>query len=616
MKIISLALALLLMLSGCGKPEPVITPPPVTTPAPATEPPALYDKASEIEKNTDGAIKAYSLGLSDAIGFLPLGDDLLLFSGERATTLTRCTGQELRPCAALSLPFPVSPGDGSVVANETGVTCYDPTTRELIFLDAMLKETARVLLPETMCGTPVLSADWDKLYYSTGHTLRCLNLSTGLDRLLAELSAPLQPEALHWGDGVILCRSTDVTGRSTQLYLCAETGRLLYETADALTLYTGGSSYFAAHGDGIYTELITGSSEHGPTLLTPHTYGASAFPLLLSEGAVLVTDDASALRLDYYHLPSGTQTAAVTVPAAENPWNFYCAAPSEPVWFLCYDPALGSDVLCRWDPAKTRVADSRSCLSARHSAENPDLQGLAACRVIADRLSQRYGVQILLWTDATYFQPEHYTLVPEHQVPVIRESLEELERFLSLYPGDFFRVAAEQTACGQIQICLVRDILGNEDAVSLPGLQFWDSGRNAFLCLPAQPEQLVQNACREMFHIIDSRVLTLCKAYDDWNSLNPKDFRYDPTAAVDCAHWLEGSGRAFIDAQSMTYPKEDRARVMAYAMGEGHSHYFTSDTMQKKLRMLCQGIRDVFGLKGSSETFLWEQYLTQPLKGK
>ena len=32
-----------------------------------------------------------------------------------------------------------------------------------------------------------------------------------------------------------------------------------------------------------------------------------------------------------------------------------------------------------------------------------------------------------------------------------------------------------------------------------------------------------------------------------------------------------------------------------------------------KLKMLCQGIREAFGLKKSPENFLWEQYLNQPM---
>ena len=64
----------------------------------------------------------------------------------------------------------------------------------------------------------------------------------------------------------------------------------------------------------------------------------------------------------------------------------------------------------------------------------------------------------------------------------------------------------------------------------------------------------------------------------------------------------------------MSYPKEDRARIMEYAMRAGNESCFESETMQKKLRQLCLGIRKAFDLETSSESFFWEQYLKQPLK--
>jgi hypothetical protein len=278
-------------------------------------------------------------------------------------------------------------------------------------------------------------------------------------------------------------------------------------------------------------------------------------------------------------------------------------------------------VLHRWDLTQTATDDRISCLSSRYTAEKPDYAGLAACRETADTLSEQYGVQILLWTDAAAFQPWDYTLVPEYQVRVIQEELKKLEEFLSLFPEGFLKKAAERTASGRVQICLVRSILGNETVdgalQSAVGLQYWDDNTNAYLCLSVGQEQLIQNACHEMFHIIESRVMTASKLYDDWNNLNPKGFRYDYDYIANLdrsdSQWLEGKDRAFIDTYSMSYPKEDRARIMEYAMSPQNESYFESETMQKKLRQLCLGIRKAFHLEKSADSFLWEQYLKEPL---
>ena len=106
-------------------------------------------------------------------------------------------------------------------------------------------------------------------------------------------------------------------------------------------------------------------------------------------------------------------------------------------------------------------------------------------------------------------------------------------------------------------------------------------------------------------------------AYDRWDELNPKGFAYDydyiTNMTRDGSAYLQDSNRYFIDTYSMSFPKEDRARIMEYAMTEGNEFYFQSTAMQAKLLALCQGIREAFGLRKSPETFLWEQYLNMSL---
>ena len=619
-------LAVLLMLCGCAA-QPESDPISVeTTPPPTATPIEIYDHNGTIEKETDGTIKAYPLALSDAVGFLPVGEEIILFSGTDETTLTRFSGQTLRLCASAKLNCKITPEDPAVQIHEQGMTYYDAAAHDLVFLDRQLQETQRIHLPETMCGAPALSKDLKTLYYCTSDALRIRNLETDLDRLLKELPGRSQTlVALHCDDRVLACETEDTNGNLNTLFISTGTGILLYEAPPDFQLHTRDDFYFARHMDGIYPELLIGDSEQGPTLLTPDVYDCAAFPLLEIGGAVLATtDDTSGrTRLDYYDLHSGRKTAGIDLHGQTEIRSIRaCASPY--VWFLRYDPQCGCDVLYRWDLQASETYDTRSYFSSRYSFDHPDLAGLVNCREIADIMSRKYGVQILLWTDATAFEPWDYTLVPEHQVRVIHENLKELDRFLALFPEGFLSKAAEKTGSGRIQICLVRSILGKntvngtlEEAV---GLQYWDDNANSYLCLCVQQDSLFQNACHEMSHIIDSRVLTFCKAYDDWESLNPSGFQYTyqpvPHRPVDDRKWTVGANRAFIDLYSMTYPKEDRARIMEYAMLEGFGRCFESEIMQSKLRKLCLGIRQAFDLKAYGYMLPWEQYLQEPLYTK
>ena len=113
--------------------------------------------------------------------------------------------------------------------------------------------------------------------------------------------------------------------------------------------------------------------------------------------------------------------------------------------------------------------------------------------------------------------------------------------------------------------------------------------------------------------MLETRLLTDSTAFDRWDALNPKGFTYDLDYTANrnrqAEQYLQQGSRAFVDTYSMSYPKEDRARVMETAMCGGNEELFRSSTMQGKLRCLSQAIREAYDLKKSTEVFRWEQYL-------
>ena len=120
-----------------------------------------------------------------------------------------------------------------------------------------------------------------------------------------------------------------------------------------------------------------------------------------------------------------------------------------------------------------------------------------------------------------------------------------------------------------------------------------------------------------MCHLIDTIVLGGSSAYDTWDLHNPTGFTYDYDYAANrnrnsTAYLLDNS-RYFIDMYSMSFPKEDRARIMEYAMTEGNGALFQTEAMQGKLHTLCLGIREAFGLEDWPEPLRWEQYLIEKL---
>lgn len=619
-----LVLLLALLLCGCRNLQTPAEAPGAAVPAIAvtepTEPVGFYAPDSLAEEASGGAVKVFPLGLNDALGIRFLGEDILLFSGHDATTLTLLSGESRYVKAQLQLPCPVLPDDPAVIVDERGIAYVDHDNRVLITLNDRLEEIHQVTLPEN-CGATALSADRRRLYYCTDDALRVLELETGLDRLLREMTYPVQElTALHCDDTVLECGTVYDDGSRHSLFFAADTGVLLYEIAGDLPLWTQEDFYVSLHMDGTYPEWLTGTGDSEPQVLVLEPEPAAMLPVPELRGMLTYRcgDNHDAL-LECYQLESEAKIAQVTLPDIPEPRSPQWEPLTNTLWFLSADRSAGQDVLYAWTLDDSPITDEGTYLQPRWSRANPDIEGLAECSLLARRISVKHGVHVLIWADATAFQPWDYTLVPEYQVPLIRRRLEELDDILSCYPEGFLKQAASGTGSGRLSICLVRSINGKAGTGALDramGLQFWDDEARAYLAITTGPD-MAQHLYHELFHIIDSRILSTCNAYDDWNKLNPKGFSYDAQYTSSLSNegrsFLAEDNRYFIDLYAMTYPKEDRARIMEYAMLEGQAHLFQSAPMQAKLRTLCLGIRKAFDLQQEPVTYRWEQYLETPL---
>jgi hypothetical protein len=189
-----------------------------------------------------------------------------------------------------------------------------------------------------------------------------------------------------------------------------------------------------------------------------------------------------------------------------------------------------------------------------------------------------------------------------------------LEKAIRAYPADIYKKIGKKSANKKLTVALVREITGRNELGSPTqeqGVYFIHDG-SVYLIL-AVSDQIEATFYHQLFHAMDSYILVEAKTYDDWGLLNPEGFAYDNSYLLnetrDPQNYLEEETRAFIDLYSMSYPKEDRATIMEYAMQPGMEAYFTSSIMQKKLDTLCNGIRKAFWLKEEECNLPWEQYL-------
>ena len=217
-----------------------------------------------------------------------------------------------------------------------------------------------------------------------------------------------------------------------------------------------------------------------------------------------------------------------------------------------------------------------------------------------------------MWTEAAELAPSDHVFEPEFLTQAYDQFLPELEQALASLPQEFYEKTVWE---GKLRIAVVRYMTGDTEQGSLEtstNLQYW-IGKEPVIAL-AMGSDTMRNFRHAMAHLIDTQVLSKSSAFYEWNALNPEGFAYDNNYITNADRtdttYIEGENRYFIDLFSMSYAKEDRARIFEYACMPGNEELFEAPVLQEKLRRICEGIREVFHLQGVEEKFPWEQYLT------
>ena len=586
-KILVLLLACLILV-GCGSQTSGESTP--TNPDSASdtqpEPVGLYDPNSDLEKTTGGAVRAYPLGDSQYVGLLSLGDDLLVISGQGDATLLSGDNCQIIATAAVELPADYAATQLCFAGNT--IAYYVPESRQVVLLDTGLQELSRISLPEGISGNPTIHLAQQEIFYCIENEIRALSIQTGISRLVRSHSGTNHElVGSYFNNTVLACRLTDEEGQQRIIYLYSDTGRVIYTDTDMSTLHTVGQDYFALRNDGSVMQALFGTAE-GETMCL-NVEPVNLIPALALGGAVQYTASEQDLHLTFYDFASGCRFAEVALPGV-GPIQALCADENY-LWLLC------GQVLYRWDVTASLTGDETVLVDNLYTAQNPDLDGLSQCAQQARALQDLYGITIRFWQDALH---DDCPAEPEYQVSVIRSALDELEAMLRILPEGFLKTT------GNLEVDLVRSVSGNREAA-----QFRDRS-SLHIVIPCQ--NVRQNFLWGLGWAVDSRVLGNSRDYDFWGSLNPKGFaytyNYDTNAQREDA---ETYAHAFVSLDAMSFPSEDRAQLFAAAILAGNEELFESDALQDKLTLLCEAIREAYGMDDNPDMLPWEQYLDTPL---
>ncbi len=516
--------------------------------------------------------------------------------------MTLLKGEELTAAASIQLGIFLSPQDPGLQIGADTLSYQDLSAGEIIQLDSSLQVSSRIALPADLAGTPLLSSEGKILYYCTPKALRAWDLDSGIRRTVKEMAYDGQSvTALLMTDTIVQC-----TSGQRNFFLNAATGQLLQEFEGEIRISTVGNTYCASASHGLMDAAIFGTADTCQILLPDQLYAPCQF-FPEANAALIFGSDST---LECYDLATGFRQSVLTLNTGHSAKA--AASLGSDIWLLYYDDQFGCDTLYRWDPAQTAVNDG-ICYTFSYS---PDSHALAQCQSYADLIGAAHGITILTGLEATASAPWDYTLEAETCPALLERELEQLEKCLARFPEGFLKEAAEPFS--GLTLSLVKSLSSAPEAGGLnaaTGVQFLE-GTQAHAVIGVGPYS-EQALYHELFHILETKIFNESIAFDQWDKLNPAGFRYDfdyaANAVRDSGIYLKGDTRAFVDTYSMSYPKEDRARIFEYAMLPGFCDLFAAPAMQDKLKAVCEGIREAWDLENSQETYPWEQYLEEPL---
>ena len=584
----------LFFLAGCAQPVP-----PEEESIPSSQ--KLYAPGHTLETQSRGMLQVFPTGIPGDGSVSAVGNDLLL-----------CDGSTLRLLTGKSLALGNScPGGAVLLTTGDRIYQYIQSEKALWILDTGLNHLSDISLPEDSLGIPGVTPDGE-VYFCTESAIYHRD-ADGFLRILRDRLDITDGKILCLNDALLFVTVTDSHGKTDCLFLRSDNGGEVFSDFPADTAaFFDGTLFWACTAPESREICVLTLEERSLQLNSGKGEEFFAFlPQLCSVITVLPASEAQPLTAKLYDLSSGLLRSTVELGGIRT-LSGACITEQGILYLTAVPEAEDTCWLLRWNYDAFPPESDDCFLTVRYTEASPDREGISGTRTRAQRLSREYGVQIAVFEDAAAVQPWDYRFTPEYRVPQTNWALDAVAQVLSQFPEGFFQSLSGH--CEGITIGLTAVMQGTAESGSLDfaqGLQFSENNR-CFISLTTTG-LIEYNLFHEFSHLIDTQVLSRSRAYDNWDTLNPSDFAYSFDFEKDMSRYsnlLTGDARCFVDTCAMYSPAEDRARILEYAANPGNGERFLSPVMQNKLQRICLGIREAFGLTNSSQSFVWEQYLT------
>ncbi len=559
------------------------------------------------------------------------GEDLLVVSSnDQKTLITRLDIMDGMVLAQKTVTSQYAYGMLFDVVGDF-VRMYEYSTQTWTWLDKNLQITEQYTFEEISEQQPKMDNKGDYIYYiDTSYNLVQLDRRSGVYTLLDsgfDLGTNIYLEQIIC-DGRIASVSGYMEAKEAlQIhYVDTMTGELL-KVHDRYLDISGDDTYYSAPVYDEGTQLIVGTydsdrvSEFVFDDINEYNYFFE-----LTEDRILATiggPDNDLGRLSLYSMETGEKLAFCDIHLEQDEWGMYCYP-----WAMAYVDnsesiayvLMGdSSTIYVWNTLASPCEDETVYLEEYLSWDTTDGARLLELRRKAYKLSSSHGVLIYIG-DLSAVDFYGYTAERIYKIRAIERGLKILEDALSAYPKGFFEQLG-QSRRGKLTIHLVDTLYpdGSDSLETTTGLYNYDNTSQAIVLSLSALNEIEDLIYHEMSHAIDMKLYDSDYQYwtdEAWNALNPEGFLYDNSYTKNSESfdgnyvWGTGGETYFVDMYSKSFPTEDRARLMEYAMGEyPGTKCFESEMIRAKLAHRAKAIRDNFDTTGWPEVTTWERPL-------
>ncbi|MGN0152646.1 MAG: hypothetical protein ACI39Q_09250 [Wujia sp.] len=545
---------------------------------------------------------------------------------------------EMKIDAQTALPYGVY-YDRAIRADEEHlVLVYNQMTGEAYLFNEALQEYDRVSLGSSDIDVEYITEDLSKIYYSdyAQGQIHCFDVETEEDSILQ-----ISDVGAYYKNILGVCEEENcilinaMSEDSSGYILCD------LDTGETLAQYDGELNYMESHNgnyiarcteDSVFEILYGQIGQPQTWLLGMPDYDEYNFAdidmddwAVLSEQECIIDDDERML-LNLYDLNTGRRIYQLPVATDIGFFSGHADYSQETgVVVFTVDGDMSSRIFV-WDTLGTSsVSGDDTCY--RYTWQNgapPSDSDMEMLRDKAGEIAKRHGVEIYLGDDVLTCSRDYYEYEASDNVSRMDRALMILDRALERYPAGM--LAQLDDGYGSIlKIYLAGDIKpADEAAISSPaGIQNTLES-DTFLVLDINDVYSYESTIyHEVFHAIECHLNMTGDGYfdyDEWESYNPEGFNYDYDYIENemSTNWDYVLGDMddeedvyFIDIYSKSFPNEDRARIMEYAMmeSENDTGVFAYPALQGKLAYICERVRKGFDTSGWPEMTEWEKWI-------